>query len=594
MGVKDLLSWVRKTHPQAITQYPLRWASPELKGKKVAIDATLLTNRYHFASRDGPHKGKGEIVGWYNLISEMRAYGVKPVAIWDQRGVREWKAPEALRRLAVRGAHLARRNHEFDRSSRLESLREVLQEFQSMHEEEKDIVRAHWETTRFMFLRPREEEFMEWETSKAMKKEKSPPIASLPPPISIQELPLTPPPTPPLPEGMIEPSKSAQLSSTLSEADAEVIDRVVNFIDTLAPLVQEYRESHKPSSKKDTLETDGLGLGLGEGIVEMEEELREWVPSKSTSLDVVEDDRVEKVEELDQALSELVPSNRVGETPRQMALTLKEGEIISSMLSTPPSPPFKEIGHLPTPPSSPTIDETYPEIEPDPLERLDDLISDLPSVRAIYERALDIPSAADHEDCKELLRIMGVPVLEAKIPYEAEGLASALAKNGFVDFVGTEDSDVLAYEGPLLKHLSPITSHLSLITGPDLRQLTGLSPSAYLDFLVLLGTDASPRIPKIGPVSAIKLIKSHGSIESILEKEPKIADRIIDKERFMEMVNNARKVFTELPPTSQYLEEGNTELEEMEWNDEDVERLLEERHGIKLIEARQEIQQEYI
>lgn len=29
-----------------------------------------------------------------SLVSEMRAYGVIPVAVWDQRGVREWKSAE--------------------------------------------------------------------------------------------------------------------------------------------------------------------------------------------------------------------------------------------------------------------------------------------------------------------------------------------------------------------------------------------------------------------------------------------------------------------------------------------------------------------
>jgi hypothetical protein len=41
---------------------------------------------------------------------------------------------------------------------------------------------------------------------------------------------------------------------------------------------------------------------------------------------------------------------------------------------------------------------------------------------------------------------MGVPVIEAEPPFEAEGVASALAKRGLVDYVGTEDSDVIAYD----------------------------------------------------------------------------------------------------------------------------------------------------
>ncbi|WVW80218.1 hypothetical protein I302_102195 [Kwoniella bestiolae CBS 10118] len=618
MGVKDLVPWAKKVHPEAFTQFPLRWASPEFKGKRVAIDATLMTNRYHFASRDGPFKGKGEIIGWYNLISEMRAYGVKPIAIWDERGKRDWKAPEAYKRLTARANHLARRNHELERSVRLESLRETLTEFQAMAEEEKDIVRAHWETTRFMFLRPKEETTLDWD--EPPDSSELPPIPkseqSLPPPLPpprptlIQDIPLpssqeiqtstddippTPPPTPPLPEGITSPSKASQLTSTLSEADGQVIDRVISMIDTLAPLIQEYRESQRKGT--DRVGSEDLELLNGD-IVEMEEELREWIPSKSPRQ---EEDKEEKVEELNLAIEELLPSTNVGESPRQRALSMEEGEIITEMLSSPPSPPFKAVETLeeevyPTPPATPepeVEDEGKAEVgieeedtKIDPMLRLDRLIEELPSTLNIYERALDIPSAGDHEDCKELLKIMGVPVLEAKIPYEAEGLASALAKNGLVDYVGTEDSDVLAYDAPLLKNLSPITTSLSLISGPRLRQLTGLPPNSYLDFLILLGTDASPRIPKVGPVTALKLIRQHGTIENILENEAKVLDKLeesIGRNKFMEMVDNARKVFTELPPTIQWEGEGMEELEEKGWDEGEVERFLEERHGIKLV-----------
>lgn len=107
----------------------------------------------------------------------MRAYGVIPVAIWDQRGVREWKSAEvrfassvsfyvfplgqakahsplyqARRRLTIRAAHLARRNHEFTRSARVHLLREAITDFFHLPSEEQDAVRAHWQATKFTFV----------------------------------------------------------------------------------------------------------------------------------------------------------------------------------------------------------------------------------------------------------------------------------------------------------------------------------------------------------------------------------------------------------------------------------------------------------
>ncbi|OCF38736.1 hypothetical protein I317_07493 [Kwoniella heveanensis CBS 569] len=703
MGVRDLLKWVKTNHPEAMITYPSRWASPELKGKRIAIDATLLTNRYHFASRDGPLKEKGEIIGWYNLISEMRAHGIKPVAIWDERGPREWKAPEARRRLTVRAGHLIRRNREIERSSRLRHLREVLHDFNAMSEEEKGIVRAHWEMTRFMFMRSKhdleqephveqigldhdsvlEESLPELAEAQSFTPEREAPMFTEEPTLAstaeisstagqgsslsvpaakglsrsvkdvameVSDIALAPvllgvlavasavlktlpshstdrrepipPPLPPKPESITGgPSKTSQLVSTLSEADDATVERITSMIDAIAPLVQEYRDARRPSGYKEELEPDEMSMILSDGVVEMAQDLREeWIvtPPSSSAPDSgqgadVKKDREGRVEEIDETLAGLVSPDSIRETPSQMALTDEEGKIINDILSPPASPKLppeptilsdtegtpEQITSGPSSYLDPRAMEEDPSL-PEPLERLDALIQAVPTVQGIYERALDIPSAADHEDCKELLLTMGVPVLEAKIPYEAEGLASALAKRGLVDYVGTEDSDVLAYEGPLLRHLSPATQPLSFVSGVKLRELTGLSQSAYLDFLILLGTDASPRIPKVGPVTALKLIKKHGSIEEILRDDKGVSERVIDLEGFMEMVNNARKVFTELPPTNEWEEssaagsgdEGPSDrgltnglLAERSWDESEVERLLEDKHGIRLVEV---------
>ncbi|WWC87959.1 uncharacterized protein L201_002860 [Kwoniella dendrophila CBS 6074] len=660
MGVQGLMKWVRGTYPQAIKSYPSRWASPEFTGKKVAIDANLMTNRYHFASKNSPFEDKGPIIGWYNLITEMRAYGVIPITVWDERGVREWKAPEALKRLTTRATHLHRRNQEIRRSERLETLKEALTEFDSMREEEKDIIRAHWEIDRFMFRESREDVANDVETLEVEQVDVKDSQSSLkshfkvPPTPHIDKIPSlsalssskdvpksmntellpTPPATSPEHEGLRELSKQSQLSATLSEVDDGVVERVTSMIDTLVPIIQDYRESQKKSSTQGEDSDLSLALGDNESIVEIDEELREWVPTKSrfatSSIEdqkkakALEDDEKEStMHELDSVLEELISNNQIGETKRQKYLSKEEGEIISAILSSAPSTPSVQVSaenqedpsHISSPLSPGSVSGLGSETEEilavekemqipisDPLERLNQLLVDAPSVRQTHEKALDIPTAADQADCKELLKVMGVLVLEAKVPFEAEGLASALAKNGLVDFVGTEDSDVLAYEGPLLKGLSPQSSALELIPENKLRELTGLNRKEYLDFLILLGTDASPRIPSIGAVRALENIKKHKSIENILNKEPKILNKLLNsksksnpssslgcnKETFLKLVNNARKVFNDLPSTEQYKSMiknlDSVNINDQIWNDQQIEQFLEEKHGIKLVE----------
>ena len=53
----------------------------------------------------------------------------------------------------------------------------------------------------------------------------------------------------------------------------------------------------------------------------------------------------------------------------------------------------------------------------------------------------------ENEDCKKLLRLMGVPVINA--PCEAEAQAAHLAREGAVWAAGTEDMDCLTFRTPI-------------------------------------------------------------------------------------------------------------------------------------------------
>lgn len=89
---------------------------------------------------------------------------------------------------------------------------------------------------------------------------------------------------------------------------------------------------------------------------------------------------------------------------------------------------------------------------------------------------------------------------------------------------------------------------LVLIDGKEVRRLTEMSSDAYLDFCILLGTDASPRIPSVGPALASRLMQKYQSIEELLDGEPKHAAKVGKRDEFMGLVGNARRVFRDLPP----------------------------------------------
>lgn len=57
-----------------------------------------------------------------------------------------------------------------------------------------------------------------------------------------------------------------------------------------------------------------------------------------------------------------------------------------------------------------------------------------------YERRCKPPTQETYAECKSILEAMGVPIVNCRAPYEAEGLASSLVRKGHAHFVASEDT----------------------------------------------------------------------------------------------------------------------------------------------------------
>ena len=147
----------------------------------------------------------------------------------------------------------------------------------------------------------------------------------------------------------------------------------------------------------------------------------------------------------------------------------------------------------------------------------------------------------ENEDCKKLLRLMGVPVINA--PCEAEAQAAALARVGAVWAAGTEDMDCLTFRTPIqIRKMTFATAKQSDIQQLDYaKALSGMdiTHDQFVDLCILMGCDYSDTIKGIGPVKALQLIKKHGCIEKLLED--------LDKEKYVVPedwpFDEARKLF---------------------------------------------------
>jgi len=175
-------------------------------------------------------------------------------------------------------------------------------------------------------------------------------------------------------------------------------------------------------------------------------------------------------------------------------------------------------------------------------------------------------SRKHNEEAKRLLRLMGVPVIEA--PCEAEATCAALARAGLVFAAGSEDMDTLTLQTPvLLRRLTMAEARKMPILEISLDAvLKGLefNINEFVDLCILLGCDYCDSIRGIGPKRALELMQTHRSIEKILEN--------IDTEKYKVPepwpYKDARELF--LNP-----DVVDTDKVKLEWTDPDEEGLVE-------------------
>lgn len=134
------------------------------------------------------------------------------------------------------------------------------------------------------------------------------------------------------------------------------------------------------------------------------------------------------------------------------------------------------------------------------------------------------------KESKELLSALGIPHIQA--PSEGEALAAQMARDGVVWASASQDNDSLLYNCPrMVKNLS-ISGRRRVsraktfktispeVIDLDLNlKLLGVSREQLIDIAMLVGTDYNDKVPKVGPKTALKLIKKHGSIETIIKEE---------------------------------------------------------------------------
>jgi len=132
------------------------------------------------------------------------------------------------------------------------------------------------------------------------------------------------------------------------------------------------------------------------------------------------------------------------------------------------------------------------------------------------------------EDSRKMLELMGLPWVQA--PGEGEAQAAYMTKKGDADYCVSQDYDSLLFGAPKLLRNVTISGRRKI---PGKNIYTEITPETVelsktlnfckinyeqlVDIGILIGTDFNPDgIKGLGPKTALKLIKEHGTLEAAL------------------------------------------------------------------------------
>ncbi|MHA1475287.1 MAG: flap endonuclease-1 [Promethearchaeota archaeon] len=160
------------------------------------------------------------------------------------------------------------------------------------------------------------------------------------------------------------------------------------------------------------------------------------------------------------------------------------------------------------------------------------------------------------EESKELITAMGIPIVQAAQDGEAQ--AAFLVQNGDAWAVASQDYDSFLFgANRIVRNLShnqsrkvkstKIKIDLEWYSLNRILESSEISREQLIDIGILSGVDFFPGISGIGAKTAFKLIKEHGDLVALLEKNIEIRKKPIKESIDLGTIKQIREIF--LNPT---------------------------------------------
>ncbi|WP_407355045.1 flap endonuclease-1 [Methanolobus sp. WCC5] len=144
-----------------------------------------------------------------------------------------------------------------------------------------------------------------------------------------------------------------------------------------------------------------------------------------------------------------------------------------------------------------------------------------------YAQASSRVDATIVEDSRCLLTAMGIPFVDA--PSEGEAQAAYMVRKGDADLIASQDYDSLLFGSPRVVRNLTVSGkrklpkkNIYVDVKPEVIDLKenldelGITRSQLIDIAICVGTDYNEGLEGVGPKTALKLVREHGTLENIL------------------------------------------------------------------------------
>jgi len=132
-------------------------------------------------------------------------------------------------------------------------------------------------------------------------------------------------------------------------------------------------------------------------------------------------------------------------------------------------------------------------------------------------------------ECQHLLMLFGLPYITA--PMEAEAQCAELVELGLVDGIVTDDSDTFLFGGTrVYKNMFNAAKFVECYLANDFQSEFSLTRDKLISIAQLLGSDYTPGIPGIGPVTALELLSEFSDLQAFKDWWTGVQNGSISKE----------------------------------------------------------------